>query len=360
MSPSEADRRLDVEAALELTQRIFEAAGLPRADAAIVTDNLIQADLRGHSSHGLSRVKVYCDRIRAGMVATEPEIRLLSESPAAIHLDGGHGMGAVVASRAMKLCVEKARVSGIAIASVRAGTHFGIGAYYAMQAAAQGMIGFVCCNAPASMAPWGGVTPMLGTNPFCMAIPAGRHPTIVLDSSSSKVARGKINLAEIEDRPIPLGWAIDKEGQPTTDASEALAGSVLPFGEHKGYGIALMVDVLSGILSGAAFGAHLGALWDNADSHQNLGFFLQAINISAFRDVADFKRQIDAMIDEIKASKRAPGTDEILVPGELEFRSERYNRQHGIRVGAGVLRDLEALRRDYGLDIDLAPALRHR
>ena len=357
MSHSNTERRLKVEAAFELAQRIFEAAGLPPADAAIVTDNLVQADLRGHSSHGVSRVRVYCDRIRAGLVATAPVIRVINETPAAFHLDGGHGMGAVVAAKAMRMCMEKARSSGIAMCSVRAGTHFGIASYYTMQAAEKDMIGYACSNAPATMAPWGGIMPMMGTNPFSMSVPAGKHRPIVFDSSSSIVARGKINLAEIEDRPIPLGWAIDKEGHPTRNATEALQGSVLPFGEHKGYGIALMIDILTGILSGAGFGSHLGPLWSNAETHQNLGFFLLAINIASFRNVEEFKGNIDQMIDEIKSSKKAPNTDEILVPGEIEFRNELYNRRHGIAVGSGVLRDLEALGREFELDINLAAHL---
>ena len=358
MSNPGSDQRLEVEAAYESVEAIFMAAGLPQADAAVVADNLIQGDLRGHSSHGISRVTVYCDRISSGMVATRPEIKVLHETPAACHLDGGHGMGAVVARRAMQICMEKARRSGIGMCSLRAGSHFGIAAYYSIQAAAADMIGYACSNAPATMAPWGGITPMLGTNPFSMAVPAGRHRPIVLDSSSSIVARGKINLAEIEDRSIPLGWALDKAGNPTTDATAALQGSVLPFGEHKGYGIALMIDILSGVLSGAGYGRHIGELWNNSDTRQNLGFFFMAINIASFCDLDEFTGRIDRMIDEIKASERAPDTDEILLPGEIEFRNEEYNRAHGIVVGPGVLRDLNALQRRYGLDFNLGAALR--
>ena len=357
MSQVNAEQRLNVEAALQIVQRIFVAAGLPQADAAVVADNLVQADLRGHGSHGIARLRVYCDRIRTGFVARAPAIQIINETQAAFHLDGGHGMGAVVAAKAMRMCVEKARSSGVAMCSVRAGTHFGIASYYTVQAAAHDMIGFACSNAPAAMAPWGGITPMMGTNPFSIAVPAGNHRPLVLDSSSSIVARGKINLAEIENRPIPLGWAIDKEGYPTTDATTALKGSVLPFGEHKGYGIALMIDVLAGVLSGADYGTHIGPLWDNSETHQNLGFFLLAINIASFRKVEEFKGKIDQMIDEIKASQSAPQVDEILVTGEIEFRNEEYNRKHGIVVGPGVLRDLEALRRVFELDINLGAHL---
>ncbi|MCY3864508.1 MAG: Ldh family oxidoreductase [Chloroflexi bacterium] len=357
MTETNIDQRLKVEAAYPFAQRIFVAAGLPEADAAIVTDNLLQADLRGHPSHGISRLKVYCNRIRDGFVAREPAIHVINETPAAFHLDGGHGMGAVVADKAMRMCIKKARTSGIAMCSVRAGTHFGIASYYTMQAASSDMIGFACSNAPAAIAPWGGIVPMLGTNPFSMSVPAGKHRPLVFDSASSIVARGKINLAEIEDRPIPRGWAIDQQGRPTTDATEALKGSVLPFGEHKGYGIALMIDILSGILGGGAYGPHLGPLWNNSETYQDLGFFLLAIDIASFRDIDDFKAQIDQMIDEIKASKSAPDRDEILVPGEIEFRNEQYNRKHGIIVGAGVLHDLDELRRELDLEMNLAALL---
>lgn len=357
MTQSNVDQRLQVEAAFPFVQRIFEAAGLPEADAAVVTDNLLQADLRGHPSHGISRVRVYCNRIRDGFIATAPAIKVIHETPAAFHLDGGHGMGAVVADKAMRMCIKKARTSGIAMCSVRAGTHFGIASYYTMQAALRDMIGFACSNAPATMAPWGGIVPILGTNPFSMSVPAGKHRPIVFDSASSIVARGKINLAEIEDRPIPLGWAIDQQGRPTTDAAEALKGSVLPFGEHKGYGIALMIDILSGILGGGAYGPHLGPLWNNSETFQNLGFFLLAIDIASFRDIEDFKAQIDQMIDEIKASEPAPQVNEILVPGEIEFRNEKYNHKHGIVVGQGVLHDLDELRREFELDINLGTLL---
>lgn len=357
MTQSDCDQRLRVEAAYPFVQRIFVAAGLPKADAAVVADNLIQADLRGHPSHGISRVRVYCNRIRDGFVATEPAIKVINETPSAFHLDGGHGTGAVVADIAMRMCIKKARTSGIAMCSVRAGTHFGIASYYTMQAVSEDMIGYACSNAPATMAPWGGIVPMLGTNPFSMSVPAGKHRPIVFDSASSIVARGKINLAEIEGRPIPPGWAIDQKGRPTTDATEALKGSVLPFGEHRGYGIALMIDILSGILSGAGYGPHLGPLWNNSETYQNLGFFLLAIDIASFRAIEEFKSQIDQMIDEIKASESSPETDEILVPGEIEFRNEEYNREHGIVVGPGVLRDLEALLREFELDINLGSLL---
>ena len=358
MNNSGKNRRLKVEAAYLVVQRIFESAGLPPEDAAIVADNLVQADLRGHSSHGISRVRVYCDRIRDGFVATRPKIGVLNETPATFHLDGGNGMGTVVARQAMRMCIDKAKGGGIAMCSVRAGNHFGIASYYTLQAAAEDMIGYACSNAPATMAPWGGITPMLGTNPFSMSVPAGRHHPIVLDSASSIVARGKINLAEIENRSIPLGWAIDSKGHPTTNATEALKGSVLPFGEHKGYGIALMIDILCGILSGASYGRHLGPLWNNSETHQNLGFFLFAINIAMFCDVSIFKRRIDQMIDEIKASAPAPHSDEILVPGEIELRNEQYNRKYGIIVGPGVLRDLDDLQLRFDLDLDLAADMR--
>ena len=223
-----------------------------------------------------------------------------------------------------------------------------------MMAAREDMIGISLSNAPATMAPWGGMTPMMGTNPFCVAVPAARHRPLVLDCASSVVARGKISLADIENNPIPEGWALDPDGLPTTDAAAALAGVVLPFGTYKGSGIAVMVDILSAVLSGAAFGMHVGQLYSDAGTPQNLGHFLAAINIGMLNDLDTFKAGVDQMIDDIKSSKKAPGVQEIFVPGEIEFENEEYYRNKGIGAGPGVLRDLKELSAKYGDGTDPA------
>ena len=347
------EMRLKVEPARDFCGRVFEAAGLPHEDARLVTENLIQADLRGPGSHGISRVLVYVDRLRGGWVNTRPSVRILHEGLGLLHLDGDNGMGAVVGARAMDMCIEKATVAGSASCSVRRANHFGIAWFYTQRAVARDMVGVAASNNPPNMAPWGGITPMIGTNPFSIAVPAGRHKPMVLDMSSSIVARGKINLAEIEGKPIPAGWAIDRKGRPTTDATEALKGSVLPFGQHKGYGIALMVDVLCGVLSGAAFSNHVGQLWGNTHSVQDIGLYFFALDTAATMGAAQFKARIDQLIDELKACEPAEGFKGVLVPGEIEAANEQANARQGIAIGSGVLPDLNGLKRDYRTDMSL-------
>jgi len=346
------DMYLEVEAARRFCEQVFTAAGIAERDARTVTENLIAADLRGLASHGISRVRVYVDRLQSGQVNKKPEIRILKDLPGLIHLDGDNGLGAVVGLEAMEMCIARAELNGSCVCSVRRANHFGIASFYTMRAVAKGMVGIAASNNPPNMAPWGGITPMIGTNPFSIAVPAKRHKPLVLDMSSSIVARGRINVAEIEKRPIPEGWAIDREGNPTTNATAALQGSVLPFGQHKGYGIALMVDMLAGILSGAAFSNKVGQLWGNKETVQDIGLYFSVVNPAVTLGVDAFAERVDILIDDLKSSTPTPGTKEVLVPGEIEFANEEKNRTRGLLVGPGVLKDLESLRSDYGIALN--------
>lgn len=343
-------KRLDARKTKELCQRILMGAGVTESDAAAVAENLIQADLRGISSHGISRMMVYTSRLLNGLTNTHPNIQVVSETPSSLVLDGDNGLGAVIGTKAMQMTIEKAKKTGVAMTSVRGGNHYGIAAYYGMMAARQDMIGMAFTNAPKTMAPWGGMEPMIGTNPFCFAIPTGERRMFVLDCATSVVARGKINLAEIEDKPIPEGWGLDKEGHPSTNATAVLEGVVLPFGTYKGSGLSIVIDILCALLSGANFGSHIGNLYGDSKEQQNLGYFFGAIDIKSFTDPAAFKAKMDQMIGELKGSKKAPGVDEIYMPGEIEFNNEAENLVKGIEVGPGVLRDLNILCQKTGVD----------
>lgn len=333
--------------------KILHKAGAPREHADLVSDSLVRADLRGISSHGISRLPIYAKRLAVGVVNSKPNIRIIKELAGTVLLDGDNGMGTVVAAEAMRLCIKKAKQAGIGFSAVRRANHFGIAAYYTLQAVNEGMIGIAISNAPPSIAAWGGVDPKLGTNPMSIAIPAGTHPPLVLDMATSVVARGKIILAAKQGLPIPEGWALTKDGLPTTDADAAMEGTSLPFGGPKGYGIGLANDILSGVLSGAFYGSLLNSLWDNFEEPQNVGFFMGAINIAAFADPIEFGQKLDAYFDEIKSGRKAPGTKEILIPGEIELRAEERFSKEGVAIPAAVVSELLELSQTYQVEFPL-------
>ncbi len=233
-----ASRKVSYGACLSTVAAIFAGHGLPGPDAARVAECLLEADLRGIASHGVNRIPIYTKRLRLKLVAPKPEIKLTPLAPAAAHLDGGNGMGFVVASRAMQESIELARQFGIGMAMAMNSNHFGIAASYLLQALGAGMAAIVFTNASPAMPVWGGRTPFLGTSPLGMAVPGGKVP-LVLDMATSVAARGKIRRAAQRKEPIPEGWALDAQGRPTTDAEAAYEGIVLPLGGPKGSGLSL-------------------------------------------------------------------------------------------------------------------------
>ena len=353
MSKYENTVRMDPAAANELCSKIFIGAGVPLEHAAIIADCLVHADLRGHGSHGISRMMIYCERLDLKLVNTNPKFTFTQKNGCAMVMDADNASGPVAGITAMDKVIEEAKKHGIAACAVHNANHYGVPAYYGMRALEHDMIGMTFANAPSTMAPWGGKKAFFGTNPICVTAPAlTKHP-FVYDVSTSVVARGKILLADIEGKDIPEGWALDPDGNPTTKTKPALKGTVLPFGGYKGSGIAMMVDIFCALLSGAAFGPHIGNIYNNPTGKQNLGLFFCAFDIGSFTDVTVFKTRMDQMIEEIKSVEKVSGFDEIFYPGEIEFRSEEYNRKHGIEIGPGVMNDLAALCERYGLALDL-------
>jgi LDH2 family malate/lactate/ureidoglycolate dehydrogenase len=332
-------------------QEVFLSCGMAGEDAAIVADSLVQANLRGVDSHGVARVAIYVKRLKMELVNPRPNVRVVREGAGTLLVDGDNGMGQVVGVRALELGLDKARESGGVSVGVRRSNHYGAGAYYVQRAVARDMVAFAYSNAPPTMAPWGGVDPYVGTNPYAFGVPAGEHPPIILDMATSIVARGKIILAAERGEPIPEGWALDKQGNPTTDAREALEGSVLPFGGPKGYAISLMIDIMAGALTGAGFGPGINSLYDNFEEPQNVGAFFQLIDIGSFVESATFKARIDRMIEEIKSSRKAAGTEEIFLPDEIELRTERERIVSGIPVGAETVAELRGVGRACGVEL---------
>ena len=286
---------------------VLTASGVERSCAEAVADALIDAELTGVSTHGVSRLAVYMQRMDAGVMSRENNIRIVRESTSTLVVDAGNSLGAAAAKFAMERCIAKAKETGCCFASVHSSNHFGTAAYYTRLAAAQDMIGFACTNLKGKIAPFGSAEPYMGTNPISVAAPSDDLP-VVLDMAPSVVALGKLILAQKLGKSIPEGWALDKDGRPTTDPAAGRAGSLVPIGGAKGSGLAIMVDVLCGILSGGPYGPHLHDLYV-MDEPQGVSHFLGAIDIAHFIEPAAFKSALSAMSREIKALKKAAEDD---------------------------------------------------
>lgn len=339
------------EALKSFAAKVLKAAGVEPQESEIVADNLITANLRGIDSHGIVRLPQYVERLEAGLIATRTRIDVVRDAPAACVLDANNGWGAVAGLEGMRRAIDKARRHGVGVAAVRNSNHFGIAAYYAQEALPEMMIGVALTNASANMAPWGGRDPYFGTNPICIAVPAGRERPVIYDGATSVVAIGKIALAAKKGERIPLDWALDSEGRPTDDPRAVMdGGTLLPLGGYKGYGLALMVDVLSGILSGAAFGPYVSNL-RRLDAPQNVGHFFAALDISAFMDPQEFLGSMERLVRDIKEARRAAGKEEIYLPGEIEWNWEEKRRREGIPVPEEVLAELRLLGERYGVEL---------
>lgn len=327
---------------------ILRRAGLSDSEANIVSESLIQAELRGLGSHGLTRLRTYSKRVKTKVVAANVEPKILNSARTAMLIDGCNGMGASIGLKVMQLCIDRAKEYGTGFATVKRGNHFGIGAYFTMHAAQQNMIGIAMSNAPASVVPTGGKKPMLGTNPLSIAIPAGKYPPLVLDMACSVVAQGKVIMAVNEKRDsIPPNWAVDKDGNMTTDPQEALQGAMLPFGGAKGYAIAFIVDILASAISGALNSTRIRSYWNNFKEPQDLGYFFGALNVESFLDIGIFKSRIDDLFEEMKSCPPAKGYERVYIPGELEYLKSEKAKKNGIQLGASVVEDLIKLGGEY-------------
>jgi len=330
---------------------ILEAVGGSGDEAEIVADSLVKANLRGVDSHGVIRLPVYVNRVKHKTIVPGAPFRVVHETLSTALVDGGSGFGQVVAVKAMKLAVEKARSTGVGAVSVFNTNHFGMAAYYALIALQNEMVSVITSNTSPWVVPWGGRVPMLGTNPMCVAIPSGQDIPIILDMATSATARGKIEKAAKEGKSIPKGWAVDENGQPTTDPIVALRGALLPFGGPKGYCLSFIIDVLSGALAGATCGKHVVSLYPE-DHRCNIGQFFLAINVNALIPIGEFKAKVDEAVREIKSCPPALGYSEILIPGEIEHRIEQKRLKEGVPLSDEVWRQIEELCEETNIEID--------
>ena len=340
--------RYRVEDLQQFCYAALEAVEVPPPDAKEVSECLVAADLRGVDSHGVVRLPVYASRIRTRVVNPRPAPQFVHECPTAALLDGDNGLGAVTGSKAMEKAIHLASSSGLGIVGVRRTNHFGIAAFYVQKAVDQGFIGLAASNAPPHMAPFGGRTRFLGTNPIAVGIPAGQEPALLFDASTSVVARGKIIVAAQESKPIPAGWAIDANGNPTTDARAALDGSVLPFGGAKGSAISFIIDILCGVLTGSGFALHLNTL-ENLEVEQNLGHIFGAVRADLFVPAGEFAARMDEILQMLKASPAAAGSERVFAPGEIERQNEARNRALGVPLVESIVEQLTELGKSLSL-----------
>ncbi|PKL13398.1 MAG: malate dehydrogenase [Spirochaetae bacterium HGW-Spirochaetae-4] len=331
---------------------IFVAHGVPDYDAHVVADSLVTANLRGLDSHGITRVGIYADRLKKKLVNSVAHPKVVKDKNAMLLIDGDNGMGAVVTLQALRMGISRAKEYGICSIGITHSNHYGAGAYYIKEAVKANLACHLYGHAPPTMAPWGGIKPYLGTNPYSFGIPAGKYPPIILDMASSVVARGRILLAAKENKSIPEGWAIDTEGRPTMDAQAALAGSVLPFAGPKGYGIALMNDILAGVLTSSNFGSQIPDLYRNLVDVQNIGAFIQLTDIESFIPVSDFNARMEKLVEDLKSITPAQGVDQIYLPGEIENNKEAVRSENGFSIAEVEVEMLSKLGKPMGLDVE--------
>ncbi|HVA36370.1 MAG TPA: Ldh family oxidoreductase [Candidatus Dormibacteraeota bacterium] len=359
-SVATTEYRITSEAKLRsVVSRTLQRVGVAAGDAETVADVLVAADLRGIESHGVARLETYyVSRIRKGTLDPNAVPAVARETETTVLVDAGNGLGHPAGKRTMETVIEKARKHGAAFGAVRNSNHFGIAGYYAMMALPHDMIGIASTNSVRYGAPTFGRDIMLGTNPWAYAIPTADEPAFVLDFATTTVPRGKLEVYKRKEKALMPGWAIDKDGHPTTDADAAMQGALLPLGGfgtdlggHKGYGLGLLVDIMCGVLSGGAFGNDLPLPGQSKEGA--IGHFFGAFRVDGFRDVAAFKADMDKELRAFKDSAKTPGENRIYVAGEIEYEKTLKHRAEGVPVHVKVWTGLEKLTGELGIPFDL-------
>lgn len=347
--------RVNPEKLARFVSAAFEKLGVPKSDAAIAANVLVQADLRGVDTHGVIRFQPrawYVKWLKEGSMTAKPNFGIVAEKTSTALLDADHGMGMVAGHRAMEIAIRKAKDSGVGIVTVRNSRHYGMSAYYAMLALPHDMIGIAMTNASRQVVPTFGRDARYGTNPICFAVPAKDQRPFVLDMATNTAAAGKLEVAVRLGKAIPTGWALNEKAAPTTDPRVAQqARRLLPLGgsresgSHKGYGLGIVVEILCGVLTGT-----LTALNPNQEPR---GHFFGAINPNAFRPVAEFKADIDRLIGELKSTPPIEGESRVYVAGEIEFETAEERSERGIPLHSSVLKGLQEVGELVGVKYDL-------
>jgi LDH2 family malate/lactate/ureidoglycolate dehydrogenase len=341
-----AEKVFPAQAVEEFCMNVLTKAGLSAEFSAIVAESLLCAELRGTYSHGVVRLESYIQRIEAGVMKLQAPIETEMDGQAVALLNANNTFGQIAGHKAMTLAIDKAKQYGTGVVAVKNSNHFGVAAYYAMMALKEDMVGCVLTNASPAMAVYGTKAPLIGTNPIAIAIPAGDQFPIVLDMSTSVVARGKIRYAALTGHEIPLGWARDRDGKPTQDAKVALKGTLEPVGGVKGSALSLIIDLVCGVLTDTVLTGGVKNLTDISGPAKT-GHFFSALNVSRFIDMKLFKANVDRVIQNIKSLPAVDG-GQIFMPGEIEYRCSKRRMAEGIPLEEEVLRSLNAVAARYG------------
>ena len=323
--------------------KIFKKFGLSENHASISTDALINAELVGAYGHGLSRLKMYCDRIKKGLINSRPKIKIKKISQSISLVDANDSIGFVAADIAIKQAIKNAKKTGIGMVAVKNSGHYGLSGYYAEQAIKKNLITMIFTNAPPAVAPYGSLKSLFGTNPICFGTPTGSKVPFILDTSISMINRGKIRFAEKNNQKIPVGVALDKFGKPTTNAKKALQGVQLPIANFKGSGLAWMVDILSGVLTGGNHAGRVKDPFDDFTGPQNIGHLFITFKTNLF--VNNYNKRIKDNINKIKRLPKIKGVKEIVYPGQNKYKRFIMNSKKEIKISKIIKKDLELLKR---------------
>src|SRR6266566_10023614 len=331
-------------------KRAFEAAGLPSADAEIAAGLMVEADLRGSDTHGVIRLPLYLRRLKAGGINARPHIRIVEERPATALVDGDNGMGHLVMRFAAMTAIEKAKAAGVAWVGARMSNHAGPAALYAMMPLAHDMIGlYLAVGSNNHLPPTGSAEALLGTNPIAVAIPAEEEPPVVMDMAPTVTAFGKVRLKAAQGEPMPVGWMIDRAGNPLTDAKRAGEGFLLPIGDYKGYALSLIIGLLAGTLNQAAFGRDIVDFIKHPDAVTNTGQSILAVSVDAFCPIEVFKRNVDAAVRMIRESQRLPGVERVWLPGEQSHNKRIERLTRGVPIPPTLQKSLDELASQLGI-----------
>ena len=354
---------LDAKTLESFMRDVFIGLGVPKDDAHIIAEVLIASDIRGIDTHGIQRCKMYFDRIKAGIYEVDTKIDVLKDGPTTALWDGNCGMGHVIAYKAMKTAIEKAKKYGLGSVAVRNSTHFGIAGYYSLMATKEGMIGFAVTNARPSMPPTFGVEPMLGTNPLTVGAPTDEEFPFLIDCATTIVQRGKVELYNRINKPLPDGVVITDDGKTETDPAKILEGmskgkaALLPLGGkgedtsgYKGYGYATLVEILSAALQDGIYLKDTIGIVENGQKRLKVGHFFLAINVESFLSIGSFKKTAGNIMRGLRESKKAPGEEKIYTAGEKEFIAEQERLKTGIPINKSLQEDIKIMRKELHLD----------